>query len=139
LIAIVASAHSRQEAIDVSSAFGQAMVDSSLDGARSLVDTRAAALERQLVLLQTVLDNVKTAAARDSASNAIAAVQIAQAGNQIDASQAVEVLGPTTLNNNGSPVTPRPVRDGMIAFLAAFVVVGEGFVIHRALSDRFAR
>jgi capsular exopolysaccharide synthesis family protein len=38
-----------------------------------------------------------------------------------------------------SPVSPRPKRAGLLGFLVALVLVGEGLVIVRAFGDRFAR
>jgi capsular exopolysaccharide synthesis family protein len=40
--------------------------------------------------------------------------------------------------SNG-PVSPRPKRAGLLGFLVALVLVGEGTVVFRAFGDRFAR
>jgi receptor protein-tyrosine kinase len=138
LIGVEASAHSRQEAIDISNALGQALVDSSLDDQRTAVQQHNRTDLQELALIQIALDNAKNKAAQDAANTAMTQVQVDQAANIVDPSKSITVAGPTTLTNNGAPVSPKPARDGLLAFLAAFVLVGEGFVIHRAFTNRGA-
>jgi Mrp family chromosome partitioning ATPase/capsular polysaccharide biosynthesis protein len=138
LIGVEASAHSRKEAIDISNALGQALVDSSLDDQRAAVQQHNQKDLQELALIQIALDNAKTKAAQDAANALLTQVQLDEAANIVDPSQSITVAGPTTLTNNGSPVSPKPARDGLLAFLAVFVLAGEGFVIHRAFTNRGA-
>lgn len=141
LIGISASAHSRQEALDIADAYAAALSDASLATARAAYTTEKTDLERSIKFGQLLIDQTPKS---DTASIAtfkayIADKQTRLAGLTLNTSQAVLAAGPSTLNNDGAPVAPRPTRDGMLAFLVAFVVTAEGFVVARALSDRFAR
>lgn len=140
LIGISASAQSRQEALDISSAYASALADASLADAQAKYNRTKTNLERNVKFAQDVLAKMKPDdPGREDVQRYIAQQQIALAGLVLDTSQAVVATGPATLNNDGAPVAPRPTRDGLLAFLVAFVVTAESFVVARALSDRFAR
>src|SRR4051794_35376560 len=141
LIGITASAHSQQEAMDISNAYAQALNDASLQQARADYNTAKANLEREIRFGQLLINQTP---ASDTASTAkyrefIAERQTNLAGLELNTGDPVIAPGPATLNNDGAPVAPRPTRDGTLAFLVAFVVTAESFVVARALSDRFAR
>ncbi len=139
LIGIEATATSRQEAVDLSNAFGQALVQQSRADPTQLVKNRAILFAAEKQSLEQQLATANTAQARLLINNKIAEINLAIATNIVDPSQTVTIAGGTSLTNNGNPISPKPARDGVLAFLVAFVLAGEGFVIARAFGDRFAR
>jgi tyrosine-protein kinase len=48
----------------------------------------------------------------------------------------IDFTSPATASS--SPVAPRPFRDAAIAFVLGFVLVAEGWVVRRSVSDRFS-
>jgi capsular exopolysaccharide synthesis family protein len=50
-----------------------------------------------------------------------------------------QVQGLTVPIASNGPVSPRPKKAGLLGFLVALVLVGEGIVVFRAFGDRFAR
>jgi capsular exopolysaccharide synthesis family protein len=142
LIGITASAHSQQEALDIANAYAQALNDASLQQAQADLGQNKANEQREIdygtALLKSPTyknDPVSAATIRQFI------LQHQQALGELSLNNATAVVatGPATLNNDGAPVAPRPSRDGLLAFLVAFVVTAESFVVARALSDRFAR
>jgi succinoglycan biosynthesis transport protein ExoP len=60
----------------------------------------------------------------------------ARANRDAQPSNHVDVVSPAVALS--SPVSPRPLRDSLLALAVAFVIVGELWVVVRAVGDRFS-
>ncbi len=144
-IVIKTSAHGQQEALDEAKAYADTIHDISVNDQDSGRQQQVTDLQNAITMLETALKDPKVV------PGSSAATQISQ---QIDALRGqlalvaapasmptgiVSLKGINTLDNNGAPVAPTPGRDGMLAFLVAFVLAAEGFVIGNALSDRVSK
>lgn len=145
-IVIKTSAHSKQEALDEARAYAETLRDLSVreeDGVRL---RQIADIQSALTLLQTGLQNNPDippgSTAEKEIKDQIDALQGQLALLQAPANRAtgiVSLKGINTLDNDGNPVAPTPTRDALLAFLVAFVLAAEGFVVGNALSDRVSK
>lgn len=67
---------------------------------------------------------------------ALQAAITAQAQREASASNRIDVISPAIASS--TPVSPRPLRDSLLALAVAFVIVSELWVVVRALGDRFS-
>jgi Mrp family chromosome partitioning ATPase len=137
-IAIATTAETAQQALDLCNAFANALHDASLLPARTALNDQMNGIALKIEFLRVALakeknpyspESIFLRAAIDGANNDLAALKL-------DTSQAVQILAVGTLANSGSPVAPRPQRDGLLAFLIALAVSSESFVLVQAFSDR---
>ncbi len=141
LILIQSTAHSTTEALATVDALAKSLAKSSqIEAAnenQKRIDQDKAGIARDDTLLadQSLSDQAKQQI-RDAKSQ----LEVDVANRQANApTGSVRLQTSPQLDNNGAPIAPLPGRDGLLAFLVAFVVAAEGFVIVRALSDRVSK
>jgi receptor protein-tyrosine kinase len=71
-------------------------------------------------------------ALNDQISNAYTAI----ANRQSQAQDRIDVASPAVADSG--PISPKPLRDSLLALVVAFVVIAELWVVVRAVGDRFA-
>jgi succinoglycan biosynthesis transport protein ExoP len=71
-----------------------------------------------------------------SLTQSLAAAQSAVAQAEVQPRNRLDVVSPAVAGT--SPVSPRPLRDSLLALAVAFVIVGELWVVVRAVGDRFS-
>jgi succinoglycan biosynthesis transport protein ExoP len=115
-----------------------------------LADFVAAQLQQELdsqkAELQKRIDALKAALATPEVRNNPAVAAVAQSELTSDQQQQITLSVPTLqvkpltapIERNG-PISPHPKKLGLLGFLAALVILGEGLVVLRAFGDRFAR
>jgi capsular exopolysaccharide synthesis family protein len=107
------------------------------DQERTVAD-RVSVFQDRIDGLRTQLDSVPAGSDQaQTIQNLINANQVAIADAESQLPFAITIVQPALAND--APVSPTPKRDATLAFLLAAIVAGEGLVIIRAFSDRFAK
>ncbi len=143
-ILIKTSAHSTTEALAEADAYAKALQQSSIDTAQSEVDALIQQIKDSITAYTAYAKQpaVKGTPAEQEIKNRIEEQTKAQFTLEHPFSVSLGVIrlkGTATLDNNGEPVAPSPIRDGVLALLIAFVVASEGFVLVHAFSDRVSK
>ncbi|HEX4493047.1 MAG TPA: Wzz/FepE/Etk N-terminal domain-containing protein [Acidimicrobiia bacterium] len=106
---------------------------------QSELNGRRKDLQSQIASYQSALD---TAAVKQSVSltNFVNQALLTAQQSLLDLQPSgFQVQGLTVPIASNGPVSPRPKKAGLLGFLVALVLVGEGIVVFRAFGDRFAR
>ena len=143
-IVIKTEAHSTNQALKQSEALAKALFENSVASADDETKRKIESAKNAIVLLNTGLQNPaikgtdteRVIRETITAQNSALALLESSLGQSLGV---VRIIGFPTLDNNGDPVAPHPTRDGLLAFLVAFIVASEGFVVRRALSDRVSK
>ncbi len=143
-ILIKSSANTRQLAMAQAGAYGAALERSSIEAAQIDNDRKIKDAETGIAFLKNALSNGVLPAgspAADEATKALEAQEASLVFLRLPTGKygVVRLIGTPVLDNSGEPVAPKPIRDGILAFLVAFVVAAESFVVTRALSDRVSK
>ena len=143
-ILIKTSANSRALAMAEATAYAKSLEQSSIEAAQADNDRKIKDSENTIVLLNRILASGTLEAGSPeeiATKDAVEAQRVVLSQLRLPNGQygIVRLIGTANLDNGGEPVAPRPIRDGILAFLVAFVVASESFVVTRALSDRVAK
>jgi capsular exopolysaccharide synthesis family protein len=127
-----------QDAQKLAEATGDALKSTVASDQQRVVDENVQVFQKRIDALRAQLDGL------DPQSDAYQNIQqrisanlanIADTESQLPLS--ITIVQPAL--ENDAPVSPTPKRDATLAFMLAAIVAGEGLVIVRAFSDRFAK
>lgn len=143
-IVVKSEANSTNQALKQSEALAKALFDNSVSSADAEQQRKIQAAKDAIVFLNRSLTNPsilgtpteKVVRDQIDAQNSALALLESSLGQNLGV---VRIVGFPTVENDGEPVAPHPTRDGLLAFLVAFIVAAEGFVVRRALSDRVSK
>ncbi len=135
-----ANGRSAGEAVTLAKATSSALSQFILNLQQDQQNQSRNALTAQKQRLQTALDGLTGGSSNPAYADVqallnqtTAALITLQQTSPLGIESVTVPITPTT------PVSPRPKKAGLLGFLVALVLVGEGTVIARAFSDRFAR
>ena len=144
-ILIKTSAHSKQQAVDEATAYANALREGSIATANGDLQRRLDIAKQLITKLTAFLkqNDVKPGSQEEiQARNLLETQKTIRTNLENPLTPqlgVVRLIGTASLDNAGEPVAPLPTRDGLLAFLVAFVIASESFVVGRALSDRVAK
>lgn len=126
-----------ERAEELATAMGEALSSAVQTRQRELVEAATVPLEEELESLEDRLEALtEDSATRDALTARYEALVTALTQRQLQAVDRLEIVSPAVASDD--PVSPRPRRDALLAFLVGFIVYSELFVLAAALGDRFS-
>ena len=140
LILVRFESHNTSEAIDTASALAHSLQQNSAE-VDALNNQATTANNNASIARYQSLANTPgfSAATKAAIEQKISDLQFQNAQLAAPTSGSVQIQTGAQLDAGGSPISPTPSRDGLLAFLVAAVVAAESFVVVRALSDRVSK
>jgi capsular exopolysaccharide synthesis family protein len=135
LITITSRGGSTTQAIEMNAAVGQALVDKVEADQKSALDSDLAAIDSEIQKAQEAL-NRSEGAEREIQQTVLGNLTQARANLLTDDVDRLEVLGEPFAR--ARPISPKPARDTLLAFVLALIVNAELVVGLTALGDRFS-
>jgi capsular exopolysaccharide synthesis family protein len=136
-ITITASGDTPRLAQRLATAVSQALVATVAEQQVRTLEQDLQSVNAEITSLAAQLDALPPNAPTRSALQArYEALLQSQTARRAAPQDRVEVVSPARLPS--SPVSPRPTRDAMLAFVVALIVVSESFVLYRVLTQRFS-
>jgi capsular exopolysaccharide synthesis family protein len=136
LIAITSRAGSPTEAIKINEAVGDSLVEYVTARQQDEVDSDLAKLDAEITRQQDIVKNAGTEAEKASARQVLTTLFSQRAQAQTADRDRLEVQG--TPFARARPISPKPARDTLLAFVLALIVNSELVVGLTTLGDRFS-
>jgi polysaccharide biosynthesis transport protein len=138
LLALTATGASQDDAQALAQGLARAL-DAAVDAQQTkALEATLAPLQRQMDEITRELESVPSGSSRERALEArFSALADTSAQVQAQARGYLDIVSPATAEPE--PVSPKPVRNTLLALLAALVVNAELAVVLSARSDRFSR
>lgn len=138
LLALSATGPSEEDARRLTEGLARAL-DAAVDAQQAkALQAALAPLQRKMDETARQLESVPRGSSREEALQAqFAALADTNAQMRAQTRGRLDVVSPAT--TEPVPISPKPVRNGLLAFLAALVVNAELAVVLSARSDRFSR
>jgi succinoglycan biosynthesis transport protein ExoP len=138
LLALSATGATQDDAQRLAQGLARALDAAVDDQQAKALEAALAPLQRQMDEITRQLESVPRGSSREEALQArFSALAETSAQLQAQTTGHLDVVSPATAE--ADPVSPKPVRNTLLAFIAAMVVNAELAVVLSARSDRFSR